>query len=79
MINLIGMEGGHNETWFKVLDTKETTIKIYPSIKDGKVMSALETGLSQDFFKYKAVNPNCVEIWAVADYDKQVRRVCNAG
>jgi len=126
MEKLISLEGGHNGTWFKVLDTKETTVKIYPSIKDGKVLSVLETGFSQDFWKYKkevaisghfamvagnavcaaegildflegstmderygsqfnakykaqAINPNCVEIWAIADYNEQVRRVCNAG
>jgi|LSQX01.3.fsa_nt_gb hypothetical protein len=124
MKNIIGLKGGSDATFFEVLDVKETTVKIYPSIKDGKVMSALEVGLSQDFFKYKkeiaipghyavvagnavcaadgildvlegvpldvrnsgqfaakykaiAVNPNCVEIYAVADYNEQVERVCH--
>lgn len=53
MENLIELKGGSNGTWYKVLDVKETTVKIYPSIKEGKVMSALEVGLSMDFFKYK--------------------------
>lgn len=124
MKKLIGLEGGTNETWFKVLGIKEATIKIYPSIKDGKVMSALETGFFEDFWKYKkevvvpgyyaivagnavcaaegikdalgrlepkdgeyidgdykaiAVNPTCVEIYAAADFDEQVRRICDAG
>jgi hypothetical protein len=53
MKRLIGLKGGNDATYFEVLDVKETTVKIYPSIKDGKVMSALETGLSHDFFKHK--------------------------
>jgi len=53
MEKLIGLKGGSDATYFEVLDVKETTVKIYPSIKDGKVMSALEVGLSPDFFKYK--------------------------
>lgn len=123
MKKLIGLEGGANGTWYKVLDVKEANIKNYPSIKDGKVMPPLD-GLSMEFFKYKkevavpghyavisgnavcaaegimdflegvphevryngefvskyaavAVNPNCVDIWLVSDYDEQVRRACN--
>jgi hypothetical protein len=53
MKTLIGLTGGENGTFFEVLDVKETTVKIYPSIKEGKVLSVLEVGLSQDFWKYK--------------------------
>ncbi len=53
MKKLIGLKGGSDATYFEVLDVKETTVKIYPSIKNGKVLSDLEVGLSQDFFKYK--------------------------
>jgi hypothetical protein len=111
MEKLIGLEGGHNETWFKVLDTKETTVKNYPSIKDGKVQSVLDVDMD-DFLRHKkevvvsghfamvagnavcaaegikdalgteysavAVNPNCVEIYSVADYDEQVKRACES-
>lgn len=111
MEKFIGMTGGENETFFKVLDVKETIVKIYPSIKNGKIQSALDVAMDEEFFKHKkeiaipgyyaivsgnavsagvyisdalgseykatAVNPNCVEIWTVADYDEQVRRVCN--
>lgn len=122
MKKLIGLKGGSDATYYAVLGVKETTVKIYPSIKDGKVMSALEVGLSPDFFKYKkevavpghyavvagnavsaaegikdflegaplekrydgefsakyaavAVNPNCVEIYTVSDYNAELERV----
>lgn len=112
MKKLIGLTGGENETFFKVLDVKETVVKSYPSIKNGKVQSPLDVAMDAEFFKHKkevsvpgyyavvsgnavsaevaimetlgdeyramAVNPNCVQIWAVADYNEQIRRVCNA-
>jgi hypothetical protein len=124
MQKLIGLEGGSNGTWFKVLDVKEAMIKNYPSIKSGKIQSPLDVAMDAEFFKYKkevvvpgyfatiagnavcaaegimdflegvphevryngefvskyaavAVNPNCVDIWLVSDYDEQVRRACN--
>lgn len=124
MKNIIGLKGGSDATFFEVLDVKETTVKIYPSIKNGKVLSPLEVALDEEFFKHKkevaipghyavvagnavcaaegikdflegaplekrhdgefaakykaiAVNPNCVEIYAVADYNEQVERVCH--
>ncbi len=113
MKKLIGLTGGENETFFKTLDVKECTVNIYPSIKNGKVQSALDVAMDKDFFKCKkevaipghyavvtgnavsaavyierhlgnsykaiAVNPYTVEIYAIADYNEQVRRVCNAG
>lgn len=112
MKKLIGLTGGENGTFFKVLDVRAATVKIYPSIKDGKVMSVLDVGFSQDFWKYKkeiavpghsatiagnavcaashiadilegckaiAVNPFTVEVYSIADYNEQVRRVCDAG
>lgn len=112
MKKLIGLEGGHDNTWFKVLDVKDTAVKIYPSIKNGKVQSVLDVDMD-DFLRHKkefvvsghfatvagnavcaaegikdtfgaeytaiAVNPHCVEIYSIAAYDEQVRRVCNAG
>ncbi|MDD3921445.1 MAG: hypothetical protein PHO41_09770 [Eubacteriales bacterium] len=53
MKNIMGLEGGSNATWFKVLAIQDTTVKVYPSIKDGKVLSVLEVGFSDDFWKYK--------------------------
>jgi hypothetical protein len=53
MKNIIGLTNGTEGTWYKVINAEKTTVKIYPSIKNGKVMSALEVGLSPDFFKYK--------------------------
>jgi hypothetical protein len=111
MQNLIGLTGGKDATFFEVLDIKNTVIKRYPSVKNGKVQSALEAALDTEFYKHKkeismpghyatvagnavsaeaaiiealggkykafAVSPTCVEIWAIADYDEQVRRVCD--
>ncbi len=112
MKKLIGLKGGSDATYFDVLGIKETVVKAYPSIKNGKVQSPLDVAMDAEFFKHKkevsvpgyyavvsgnavsaevyimealgdkfkamAVNPNCVQIWAVADYNEQVRRVCNA-
>ncbi len=30
-------------------------------------------------YKAIAVNPNCAEIYAIADYNEQLRKVCNVG
>jgi hypothetical protein len=111
MKKLIGLTGGKDATYFEVLDVKNTVIKTYPSIKNGKALSALEVVLNPELYKYKkeistpghyatvagnavsaeaaimealgdgykafAVSPTCVEIWAIADYNEQVRRACN--
>lgn len=53
MKNIIGLEGGTNGTWFKVLAIQDTTVKVYPSIKNGKALSVLDVGFSDDFWKYK--------------------------
>jgi hypothetical protein len=56
-MNIIGLKGGNDSTYFEVLDVKETIVKIYPSIKDGKVLSVLDTGFSADFWKHKKEVP----------------------
>ncbi len=126
MKKLVGLEGGTNDTWFKILDVKKASINIYPSIKDGKVMLNVvmdDVVMDAEFFKNKkkvnipghyaivagnavcaaegildalegvtlekrydvnftpkyraiAVNPNGVEIWEIADYEAELKKVC---
>lgn len=54
VMNLLRLESGTNGTWCKILDVKKVdNIKIYPSIKNGKVMSALDVDFWDDFYKHK--------------------------
>lgn len=54
IMDLVGSENGNNGTWYKILDVKSVdNIKMYPSVKNGKVLSVLDVGLSADFFKHK--------------------------
>ena len=53
-MDLVGFEGGSNGTWYKILDVKSVdNIKTYPSIKNGKLLSVLDEGFCEDFFKHK--------------------------
>jgi hypothetical protein len=53
MNKLINLEGGYNETYFKVLGCRESEIVYYPAIKDGKEMTPFEFKTFDEYVKHK--------------------------
>jgi CO dehydrogenase/acetyl-CoA synthase gamma subunit (corrinoid Fe-S protein) len=52
ILNLKGLTGGHDATWFEVIDVKGSEISLNPAVKNGKMLVYPLFGTEQDVKDY---------------------------